>query len=147
MYLTNFETTNFEANITLSEFGQILSLGSLPALLTCTMCEMCIVQGVECELYNCAVCIVQGFQIVLLKVFRLHCSRFKVSIIQGMQYVIALIKKILTSNLICFNVIFFLNIEPLDQSNINRVYKFRNYFCVFLCYVQGVQRLVHTQSS
>ena len=33
---------------------------------------MCIVQGVECVLYNYAVCIVPGFHVVLYKVYSVN---------------------------------------------------------------------------
>ena len=49
---------------------------------SCTRCEVCIVQVLQCVLYKCSVCMVQGVQSVLCIV---NCARYAVCTAQGVQ--------------------------------------------------------------
>ena len=68
-------TKNILAYFKLWVFGFESSSGSQPARLSCARCEVCIVQGMQCVLYQCAVCIVQGVQYVLCKVCSVYFYR------------------------------------------------------------------------
>ena len=92
---------------------KILSLGSQPARLSHTRCEVCIAQVCRVYCTRCVICIVHCVQCVSYRV----CS---VNFISNLA--LTLRKRILDSNLRKSNLINFCTIEPLDKSNIKRVY-------------------------
>ena len=113
-YLKDFQRilSRYENNVPAScgvlnqalRFCGFCCLEGLPTRLSCTRCEVCIVQGIDCVLYKYAMCIVQGVQIVLYRVYSVYYTGCAVCILHQN---LAREKRTLISNMILSNIINF----------------------------------------